>query len=96
MLSTDRSCPYRQERTVWIDGFFVVKSARTGVAAGLLMRAAKRLAAKAGIKFAQAVVLAHNTEVHHMLRDHGFVAQGVVYERELDDGRRKLQPEASA
>lgn len=80
-MGLDHTCPYRQEPTVFIDGFYVKPEARIRNIGGLLYRYARKLFHPNVPKFSQAVVLSHNKDVQVMLERFGFVESGKLYEK---------------
>ena len=81
VIGMDHTCPYRQEPTIFIDGFFVVKEARVRHVGGLLYRYARKMFHPNTPKFWQAIVLTHNKNVQDFAFRFGFVERGKLLER---------------
>lgn len=80
-ISNGKTCPYRQEPTIFVDGFYVVPEARKRHVAGLLYRAAYRIVQGNPPKYVQAVTLAGNSYMLGILQRHGFKLTGILLER---------------
>lgn len=81
VIGMDHTCPYRQEPTAFVDGFYVMPEYRARHVGGLLYRYAYKNYLPTIPKFTQALVLTHNEDVQKMLVRFGFVEKGRLYEK---------------